>query len=112
MASSNFVGISDGFAGNGLHWLATSTAVPPLRNAWHHVQVTTQAGVLTVWVDGTQLLSQAVALPPSVLVGFTGGSGGATDLHDVANVKIYAFGTVPPGVLSASSAQVSLGSTY
>jgi Bacterial lectin/Abnormal spindle-like microcephaly-assoc'd, ASPM-SPD-2-Hydin len=86
--SANFVGITDGPAAGGLHWLATSTAVPNLRSATRHVKVTVAAGVMTVSVDGTQYLSQAVTLGANVLVGFGGGTGGLTDVHSVKNVVI------------------------
>jgi hypothetical protein len=33
-------------------------------------------------------VSAQVTLPPEVLVGFTGGSGGLTDRHAVANIQI------------------------
>ena len=74
-------------AGAGLlHWLATSTAIPALRTATRHVKVETLNGTLNVWVEGTKYLSTAVTLPPKVLVGFTGGTGGSNDIHKVANV--------------------------
>jgi hypothetical protein len=85
-----FVGLSDG--GQlyyDPHWLVKNTAVPPLRNnGAHHVVVTTSNGTVTVTLDGAQVLSQAVALPPSVLVGFSAGDGGYNDLHAVSNVVI------------------------
>jgi hypothetical protein len=71
-----------------VHWLATSTAVPNLRSAVRHVTVTVNAGVMTVSIDGTQYLSQAVTLGSSVLIGFGGGTGGLTDIHSVKNVAI------------------------
>jgi hypothetical protein len=88
--SANFAGISDGSPSNSdlLHWVATATNVPALRGAPHHVVATLSAGVLTVSIDGTQYLSSPVTLPPQVLVGFTGGSGGLTDAHAVANVHV------------------------
>jgi hypothetical protein len=89
--SSNFVGISDGGTTPGsdqLHWLATNTNVPALRGSPVHVVVTLASGVLAVSVNGSQVLSIAVALPPQVLVGFTGGNGGLTDRHAVTNVSI------------------------
>jgi Bacterial lectin/PQQ-like domain/Abnormal spindle-like microcephaly-assoc'd, ASPM-SPD-2-Hydin len=88
--SNNFVGISDGAgsAAGTLHWLATSTAIPALRTATRHVKVEALNGTLTVWVEGTQALSTSVTLPPEVYLGFTGGTGGLTDVHQAANVKI------------------------
>src|SRR5262249_26223625 len=87
--SNNFVGISDGSAGEGvLHWLSTSTAIPALRTATRHVKIETLSGTLNVWVEGTKYLSTAVTLPPKVYVGFTGGTGGSNDIHKAANVSI------------------------
>ena len=100
--SSNFVGVTDGPVGtapDALHWLATSTAVPSLR-AKRHVVVEILNGVLTVKVEGVQVISQAVTLPPQVLLGFSGGSGGATDNHQVANVAVA--GDPPPSTQPAT----------
>ncbi len=94
--SNNFVGISDG-AGSGaglLHWLATSTSIPALRNAVRRIKVETLNGTVTVWIEGTKVLSANVTLPASVLLGFTGGTGYFNDLHKVAGVKIG--GDAPP----------------
>ena len=88
--SSNFVGITDGPVGTApgtMHWLATTTTVPSLR-AKRHVVVEVLGGTLTVTVEGVKVLTQAVTLPPQVLLGFSGGSGGSTDNHQVANVSI------------------------
>ena len=87
--SANFVGISNGgTSGNSPNWLVTSSTVPPLRTAPRHIQVVVTSGSMTVSVDGVQVLSQAVTLPPNVLVGFSGGTGGLFDLHAVSNVSI------------------------
>ncbi len=48
-------------------------------------------------MDGTQVLSYAdTDLPPYVLLGFTGGTGGFNDIHEVQNVQITATGYPPP----------------
>jgi hypothetical protein len=102
--SNNFVGISDGAGASAgqLHWLATATAVPSLRSAIRHIKVETLNGTLTVWIDGTQVLSNAVAaLPPRVLLGFTGGTGGQTDIHRVEHVVVTGD-TAPTGPVPAS----------
>ncbi len=94
--SANFTGITDGptsTAPDAMHWLATSTAVPSLR-ATRHVKVEVLNGTITVWIEGTQVLSQAVTLPSQALLGFSGGSGGLTDNHQVSNVTIG--GDAPP----------------
>ncbi len=91
--SGNFVGVTDGpvttSAPDLLHWLTTNSAVPSLR-ATHLVTVTLIAGTVTVTIDGTQVLSTAVTVGPTVLLGFSGGSGNQTDTHSVSNVAITA----------------------
>ena len=91
--SGNFVGVTDGDPDPTnpglLHWLATSSTVPNLR-ATNTVTVTLVRGVLSVSVDGTQVLSLAVKVGPSVLVGFAGGTGGLTDVHAVSSVAVTA----------------------
>ena len=66
-----------------------------MQNAVHHFVVTTDATGITVTMDGTQVLSYATTLPPYVLVGFTGATGGSNDIHQVQNVAITA-GTPAP----------------
>src|SRR3954447_1636532 len=97
--SANFVGISDGPAspatpGN-LHWLATKSVPTSLRTGAHHVKVTAASGSLTVWIDGTQLLSAKAALPSSALVGFSARSGGKTDQHAVSHAQVSGPRYVP-----------------
>jgi hypothetical protein len=41
-----------------------------------------------VSVDGVQVINVAVTLPPSVLIGFSGGTGGSTDVHTISNTTI------------------------
>jgi Legume-like lectin family/Protein of unknown function (DUF1573)/PQQ-like domain len=94
--SANFTGFTDGptsTAPDAMHWLATSTAVPSLR-ATRHVKVEVLNGTITVWIEGTQVLSQVLTLPAQALLGFSGGSGGLTDNHQVSNVTIG--GDAPP----------------
>ncbi|HEU4702435.1 MAG TPA: choice-of-anchor D domain-containing protein [Conexibacter sp.] len=96
--SANFVGIANGTNGavDRLFWLATSTAVPNLRSATRHVVVDVNAGAITVKVDGVQYLSQAVTLPPNVLLGFTGATGWVLDNHQVSNVVVSGDGGATP----------------
>ncbi|GAA3377782.1 hypothetical protein GCM10020367_54820 [Streptomyces sannanensis] len=87
--SSNFVGVATSGSGSTLQYVATSTAVPPLRTGTHTVDVTvTTAGHLLVRIDGTPVIDAAVTLPQNVLVGFSGATGGWTDNHTVSGVKI------------------------
>jgi len=96
--SNNFVGISDGTGSTAgtLHWLATSSSIPALRTAVRHIKVEVLEGTITVWVEGTKYLTTTVTMPPKVLVGFTGGTGGLTDLHKAANVAIAGSSEPPP----------------
>ena len=71
----------------------------------HHFVVTTTATGLTVTMDGAQVLSFATTLPPYVLVGFTGATGGFNDIHQVQNVSITAGPPAPvPAVTAVSPA--------
>ena len=112
--SNNFVGIANGpvpGAGNELNYLTTNSSIAPLRNTWHHFVVTTSSTGITVTMDGVQVLSYATSLPPSVLVGFTAGTGGLTDVHEVQNVVITTGGSSPAGPSVTSLAPSSGPST-
>ncbi len=95
--SNNFVGIATGQGSSAgtLQYVTTNSSIPSLRNTVHHFVVTTFSTGLTVTMDGSQVLTYATTLPTSVLVGFTGGTGGSTDVHAVQNVSITA-GAPPP----------------
>ncbi|MGZ6979812.1 MAG: hypothetical protein ACXVJW_17010, partial [Acidimicrobiia bacterium] len=90
--SANSVGITNGPVGSDpvqLRWLATTSAVPLLRTFIHHVVVSVVSGYVAVRIDGQQVLGQpGVAVPGTFRLGFSGGSGGLTDLHMVNNVTI------------------------
>ncbi len=89
--SANFVGITDGpLLGQGtpeLHWLNTATNVRSLLGP-DTITIVLNVGVLTVTIDGIQVLSQPVTVGPKVLVGFSGSTGNLTDIHSVSNVSI------------------------
>jgi hypothetical protein len=95
--TANFVGVTDGPVKPTnpakLHWLATSTNAPPLR-ATNAVAVTLVNGLLTVKVNGTQVLSTTVSTGPNLLLGFSGSTGALTDTHTVSNVTVTATGPV------------------
>jgi len=95
--SNNFVGIATGPGptSDTLHYVTTNSSIASLRGTVHHFVVTTFSTGLSVTMDGSQVLTYATALPTSVLVGFTGGTGGSTDIHAVQNVSITA-GPPPP----------------
>lgn len=84
--SNNFVGITTGGVNDALTFASTSTAVGPLRTGTHTFTV-------TVTADGRTVLDQAVQLPPSVLVAFTGATGGTTHQHTISNVAITTAST-------------------
>jgi hypothetical protein len=85
---SDSVGIvNDLTAVDSLHFVTSTTMVTALR-ATNHVVVTVDSGQISLSIDGTTVLSANVSLPPNVLVGFTGSSGGLTDRHAVDNISI------------------------
>ncbi|HEX4466080.1 MAG TPA: DUF5979 domain-containing protein, partial [Solirubrobacteraceae bacterium] len=89
--SNNFVGITDGPTGSAkdvLHWLTTATVASSLRSAVRKVKIEVLSGTITVWIDGTQVLSGTAALPSKVYLGFTGGTGAITDIHQATDVVL------------------------
>ncbi|MFB7512208.1 choice-of-anchor D domain-containing protein [Streptomyces sp. NPDC056144] len=87
--SSNFVGVATSGSASTLTYAATSTAVPALRTGSHVVDVNVSStGRLLVLVDGRQVIDAAVTLPPNVLVGFGGATGGLTDRHVVTGMRV------------------------
>jgi hypothetical protein len=94
--SSNFVGFVNGshLTGSvpGVRYAAQADLPStPLRNSTAkvttHVEVTVSGGRVTaVSVNGTNVLTGTLHLPPSVLIGFSGSTGLATDFHSVSNV--------------------------
>ncbi|MGC0314661.1 lectin-like domain-containing protein [Kitasatospora acidiphila] len=87
--SNNFVAVATGAVNNRLQYAATSTTVPQLRQGTHTVDVTTTpAGHLQVAIDGRQVIDTPVTLPANVLTGFSGATGGYTDVHTVRGVSI------------------------
>jgi hypothetical protein len=87
--SNNFVGISTGGNGRAQVYAATSTNIGNLRSGTHAVEVLVgPTGHLVVKVDGVQILDQAVTIPANALIGFSGATGGANDIHAVSNIAI------------------------
>jgi hypothetical protein len=87
--SKNFVGVATSTAGGPLAYVATSTAIPQLRTGTHAIEVSVgTTGNLIVKVDGVQVLDTKVAVPAYALVGFSGGTGGLTDIHTASAVAI------------------------
>jgi Abnormal spindle-like microcephaly-assoc'd, ASPM-SPD-2-Hydin/Flagellar-associated PapD-like len=85
--SANFVGVTSSENANGPVWMATATGIPNLQGT-NLISVSTSNGTLTVSVDGTQVISVAVILPASALVGFTGATGGLDDVQGVSSPTI------------------------
>src|SRR5262249_52998363 len=103
--SSNFVGIANAGQEGQLVYVATTNAVPALRNATHHVDVEVVGGHGKVAIDGTPVLDQAVAVPNQALLAFTAGTGGLTDRHVITNVAIQ-----PPAPhLAVAPASIAFG---
>jgi hypothetical protein len=86
VASSVSIGTNPA-SGTAPKLLYTTTSVPSLLGT-HQVTVAVYHGVLTVAVDGTQVLQGAVTLPSSVLPAFTAGTGATTDAQTVSGVTM------------------------
>jgi hypothetical protein len=82
----------------GLRFQHVAHGIAPLRTGTHlvTVQVTRDIKlglVVTVWLDGVQVLQRAEpVLGPVVRLAFTAGTGTAVDVHLVRNVSIAAAG--------------------
>ncbi len=104
--SGNFVGIATGGTGDQITYLATNSSIAALTSSTHHVTITYTAGVLTMYLDGAQVLSSPVAIPANALIGFAGATGASTDRQSVTNVT---FGTLAPGTLTVSPGTLDFG---
>ncbi|MFJ8440406.1 choice-of-anchor D domain-containing protein [Kitasatospora griseola] len=86
--SANFVGLATGGNGDALTYAATATNIGDLRTGTHTVDVQVTGGRVQVTVDGKPTIDATVAVPATVLVGFTGATGGLNDNHRVQGVSI------------------------
>ncbi|MGA2209266.1 MAG: choice-of-anchor D domain-containing protein [Acidimicrobiales bacterium] len=87
--SYNSIGVVTGLDDEGnLVWQVSSDSIPSLRPGPNLVGVIVRKNALSVWVNGFEVCSTTVTLPPSFYVGFTGGTGQSTDIHSVSNVQI------------------------
>jgi hypothetical protein len=96
--SAQWVGIADGVdsADGGLSFVGNPVALNGnTQDTDWRVTVTLEHSTLEVWVGGTQLISQAVTVPASFLLGFSGATGGFTNVHEVSGVSIEAAGAPP-----------------
>jgi iron transport multicopper oxidase len=96
--SNNFVGVTQGTGAEPLSWLATNGSIPNLRQTARRVKVEVNEGTVTVWIEGTQVLSTFAEVPGRVLLGFTGATGQLTDIHKVTKIAIG--GEPPPSTSS------------
>ena len=97
IASNNFAGIMSGTAGGTPAFLATNTNIADLRTGSHAVGITIAGSVVTVTLDGKQILKSTVpALGRTALVGYSAGTGAATDVHAVTDASIVTSGVVAP----------------
>jgi hypothetical protein len=94
--SNNFVGIgTTNSEQQQVNYVTTNSSIPALRNTVHHIVVTTNTNGISVTMDGNLVLAYNITLPPKVLVGFTGATGGFNDVHQVQNVNV-SVGALPP----------------
>ncbi len=86
---ANFIGISNGGANGKLRWLATAQLPFALGSVASRVTVVTTATSITVYVDGTQLLQRThLSIAPTSRLGFSGATGGLSDVHAISNVIV------------------------
>src|SRR5262249_53804489 len=84
-------------AGGAPTFVAPNANTPALRGGSHNAVVRVTGTTVTVSIDSTQVLSaQVPALKPSAIVGFSGSTGGATDVHTISNAQITGGGTTLP----------------
>ncbi|MET7391355.1 hypothetical protein ACFYPT_07370 [Streptomyces sp. NPDC005529] len=98
--SANFIGVTTATSDSSRTLATTSASVPDLRSGPHAVAIAVSGKTLTVWMDGTRLLTATVpALPPTAMPVFTGANGGRTDNHAVRDTVITAtsYAVAPPG---------------
>jgi hypothetical protein len=98
--SNNFAAVSVGGTNGLLKFQSQpAKAIGQLRSGTHTVGIDVSAGVLSVWLDGQEIINKAESLPPTSLVAFTGSTGGLNDVHAVRDAAISAAGyaLTPPG---------------
>ena len=115
--SGNFAAVAVSSA-RGLRILRSTAQIPALRGAVAGVRVTVSGGRVRVRVNGRQVLSVPLGrgvLPGRVLVGFTGGTGGAAGSQTVLTASARsAAGSLPSpggGWSFNRAAQMSAGAT-
>ncbi len=96
--TGNFVGISPGAqagAWQTLSWAGAAPLPSPLQDTTRHVKVTISGGTVTATVDGATV-SQPVAVPQKVLLGFSASTGGLTNRHEIRNLTVTGGVVAPP----------------
>jgi len=93
-SNGNMVQIAESGTG-GLSILNEAEGIPPLRPGPNTVTIAISSvagsAIMTVWLDGGQILRQAVpTLTATALLAFTGATGARTDFHLVRDVAISA----------------------
>lgn len=88
--TANFAGLATGSKNGLLTFKVTVSEIGQLRSGIQMVSVSVAGGVITVFLDGQQVIQTAVSLPSKVVLAFTGGTSSFTDWHSVANAAISA----------------------
>ena len=89
-------------------YTATSTSIPPMRNATQHVDVGVQGSTVTVKVNGVQVLTGPLAGVTSGRVVLSAGTGGLADRHVITNTTIT-VAPPPAPLLAVSPSSVPFG---
>ncbi|MEU0412122.1 choice-of-anchor D domain-containing protein [Streptomyces griseorubiginosus] len=85
LQAQNFVAVGRSSAGSSvIDYQPLTLLGTSLRQGTHQVDVQIDAGHVYVRIDGTQVLDQAVTLPPSALLAFSGGTGGNPDVQTIS----------------------------
>ena len=87
--SGNAIGVVTSTHGvKTLKWQKAVNTIPALHSSPAQVTVTVSKDVMNVAVDGFTVLTQPVALPKYVYVGFTAGTGSRTDRQLISAVQL------------------------
>ncbi|MEI6700262.1 MAG: choice-of-anchor D domain-containing protein [Actinomycetota bacterium] len=109
----SWVGVSNGTTpdGNALNLLASAKLPSSIQDTTNVYSAAFVDGAVTIWCNGIKILTTAVTLPSSYLVGFTAGSGLLTNFHEVSDVTISAGGQETVATLEASPTTFNLTPT-
>ena len=112
--TGNFIGLAaTGAYAQSQTYFSWVKAPSNLRTGTHTVGITIGGGHVKVSLDGAQLLDAvptAGVLPANAYVGFTGSTGGSTDVHAVSGITITPpAATTGPQPLTPSPTSVAFG---